>query len=68
MATTYICDDSPDGFHVREITPDEKREFRAGRIALGWVPENATDKEKILIEQYKTVNMERDNVKGEPGK
>ena len=51
--TTFVCDDSPDGFHVEEVTEEEKREFRAARIALGWIPENPSEEEKVLIEEYK---------------
>ena len=51
--TITVCDDSENGFHVEEITEVEKREFRAWRIARGWVPENATDVEKLLIDEYR---------------
>ena len=47
-----ICDDSPEGFHVEEVTEESKKEFRAARIAHGWVPENPSESERELIEEY----------------
>ena len=51
-----ICDDSPDGFHVEEATEESKKEFRAARIAYGWVPENPSYEERLLIEEHQKLN------------
>ena len=34
-------------------TEEELKEFRAARIERGWIPEEPSEEEKILIEQYK---------------
>ena len=50
----YIERKDGSGYELVEVedTAEDRKNFRKWRIEHGWIPENATEEEKILIKNF----------------